>query len=75
MNELVGELEQHPRPVAGLGIGEGGAAMRQAGEHLDPAVDELVGLAAVDLAHEPDTARSVLEARIVETLARGYVLM
>jgi len=46
--------------------------MRQIDQHLQPALDDLVRGAAVDVAHEADAAGFVLEPRIVESLSLWY---
>ena len=64
--ERVGELEQDPGAVAGLGIGAARAAVIHVPERLDAGRDDLARPRAVEPDHRREAARVVLEPRIVE---------
>ena len=63
--ELVRNLNQDARAIAGFRIAAAGAAMRQVDQDLQPLRDDLVRLLALDVDHEANTAGVVLVARIV----------
>ena len=64
----VRHLHQDPGAVAGVLLAAAGAAVLEVEQHLDRLLDDRVRLAAVRVDDEPDPARVVLEAGIVETL-------
>ena len=61
-------LKEESRAVGRLAVGAGGASMRQVGEQLECRVDDGAGSLAAQVGDEPDSARVVLERRIVEPL-------
>src|ERR1017187_7346879 len=66
--ELVRDLDQDTRAVAGFRIAPAGAAMRQVDEHLDALDDDVVRFLALDVGHEADSAGIVLASGIVQSL-------
>ena len=68
--EPLGQLQQDPGAVAGLGIGAARRAMRQPPQHLEPLIDDRARLLAADMRDEADAARVVLGARLVQAVAR-----
>ena len=66
--ELVRDLDQDARAVAGLRIAAAGAAMRQVDEDLNAFGDDVVRRLAVDVDDKADSAGVVLVARIVQSL-------
>ena len=68
--ERVGDLDQDPRAVAHVGLGAGGAAVVEVAQRRQAELDHAVAGAPVHVDHERDTARVVLEARVVEAVAR-----
>ena len=66
--ELVRDLEEHPRAVAGGLVAAGGAAMHQVQQHLPAIVQDGVLSPAVDVDHGPDAAGVVLVLRVVQPL-------
>ena len=62
----VRHLHEDPRAVAGVGLGAGRAAMVQAAHRGQRLLDDVVALAALHVDDEPDAARVVLEARVVQ---------
>ena len=66
--ELVRNLKQDARPVAGGLIGAGRPAVGQVDENLLAVFNDGVIARAVDVDHGPDAARIVLVLRFVQTL-------
>ena len=66
--ELMRNLKQNPRPVAGGFIGAGGAAMSEVDEDLLAVFEDGVVARAVDVDHGPDATGIVLVPRLVQTL-------
>src|SRR5439155_12569601 len=64
----VGELDEDPRAVAGVGIGARSAAVLEVLERLESTDDRLVATRAVEPRDEGDAARVVLERWVVEPL-------
>ncbi len=64
--ELVGHLDHDPGAVARAGVATAGAAVSQVLDDPDALVDDVVGLAVVDVRDEAHTARVVLECGVVE---------
>ena len=58
--EALGQLEQDPGAVAGLGIRAAGGPVRQPPQDLEAVVDDAAGAAAGDVGHEADPAGVVL---------------
>ena len=69
--ERVGQLQQDPGAVAGLGIGSAGTAVIHVAERLDARGDDLVGAHAVEPHDGRQTAGVMLEPRIVEASHRS----
>ena len=67
--ELVRNLDEHARAIAGLRIAAASAAVRQVDQNLNALDDDVVGLMALDVSDEADPAGIVLVARIVKTLS------
>ena len=63
-------LQQQPGAVTGFRIAAACAAMGEVNQYLEPLLDNVVGLAALDVGDKADTASIVLVPRIVETLFR-----
>ena len=66
----MGELREEARSVPGLLLRAPGAPVIQVQEDLDPLAHDLVGLDVLQVGDEADAAGVVLEARIVEVVAR-----
>ena len=66
--ELVRQLQQHAGAVARVHLAAAGAAVQQVDRHFERLPDELVRPLALDVHDEPDAARVVLEARVVQPL-------
>src|SRR5260370_1091061 len=66
--ELMRNLDEDARAVAGFRIAAARAAMRQVEKNLDSLADDVVALMAADAGDEPDPAGVVLVRRVVETL-------
>ena len=64
--EAVGRLDEDARAVAGVGLGAGRAAVVQAADRGERLVDDRVAGATLHVDDEADTARVVLEARVVQ---------
>ena len=64
----VGNLEQHARPVAGVGFAAAGAAVVEILQHLDRLLQDLVRPVALDIHHETHAAGVVFEPGIVKAL-------
>ena len=73
--EAVRELDQDARTVPRRHLGAGGAPVRQVLERRQGLADEPVAAATLEVGHERDPARVVLERRVVEgaPMARGWV--
>ncbi len=71
--EAVGHLHEDAGAVAGVGLGAGRAAVVQVAHRGERLVDDRVALAALHVDDEPDAARVVLEARVVEPLGVGQI--
>ena len=65
------DLHENAGSVTGACVGAGGPAMQQVVEHLDPALHYGVRGLAPYVTDEPDPARVLFIAGIVETLRRG----
>ena len=68
--ELMRNLNQHARAVAGLGIAAASSAVLQMGEHLDSLLHDGVALLAANAGDETEAAGIMLVGRIVQTLGR-----
>src|SRR5262249_11693809 len=66
--ELVRDLHQDAGAVAGARIGADRAAMLEIAQDRERVLNDLVRLAPLDVGDEADTARILVERRIVETL-------
>jgi hypothetical protein len=64
--EVVGDLGQHARAVAGLGVGVHGAAVGQGAHAADGAPQDLFRPLPVDAGDETDAAGVVLGGGIIE---------
>ena len=62
--ELVGDLHQHARAVAGTRVGAHGAAVLQVEQDVDAVLDDAVGLAALDVGDEADAAGILFMGRV-----------
>ena len=60
---LVRQLGQQPRAVAGLGVGVERAAVAEVAERLEPVAQHEVGTRPVDLGDKPDAAGIVFVFR------------
>ena len=69
--ELVGNLHQDARPVAGRFVGPGRPAVHQVHQHLLAVFDDLVLAPAGNIDDRADAAGIVLPPRIVQTLGLG----
>jgi hypothetical protein len=69
--EIVRRLHQDARAVTGVGLAAAGTAVLQVQQHLNALLDDVAGLAALDVDDEPDAARVVLVLRVVKSLGRG----
>src|SRR6266852_988860 len=67
--ELVWDLEENARAIAGFRIASAGPAMRQVEQHLDAFAYDVVTFVAADAGHESDPAGVVLLRRMVQTLS------
>src|SRR5216683_4133497 len=67
--ELVWDLEENARAIAGFRIASAGPAMRQVEQHLDSLAYDVVTFVAADAGHESDPAGVVLLRRMVQTLS------
>jgi hypothetical protein len=67
--QAIGHLDQAAGAVAHQRVGADRAAMVEIDQDFQPAADDLVRLAALDVGHETDPARIVFVAWIVEALA------
>src|ERR1019366_8358933 len=68
LQELVGHLHQHARPVAGVRLGARGPAVVEVLQYLYRLLQDLVRLAPLHVHDEADSAPVVLEPRIGEAL-------
>ena len=66
--ELVRDLDQHTRAVAGFRIAATGAAMRQVDQNLDALCDDVVRPVPGDVHDESDAARIVFVRGVIQTL-------
>ncbi len=66
--KFVWNLNEHPGAVARFRVAAAGAAVRQVDQDLDPFFDNVVGLAAIDVAHETDAAGVMFLPRIIKPL-------
>ena len=66
--ELVRDLHQDAGAVAGARIGADRAAMLEIAQDGERVLDQLVGLAALDVGNEADAAGILVERRVVEPL-------
>ncbi len=64
-------LQQNARAVAGVRLRTARAAVIQVQQYLQGVHDRLVGLASLDVDDESDTARLMLEGRMVKALRPG----
>ena len=71
--ELVRNLDQHARAVAGFRIASASAAMRQIDQDLDAFLHDLVRLVAIQIHHEAHAAGVVLMTWVIESLFFGRV--
>ena len=69
--ELMRNLHQDTRAVAGQRITAAGPAMRQVVQHLQSLAHDIVGSLALDIDDEADAAGVVLVPRVVKALALG----
>ena len=69
--QLVGDLDQDPRAVAGVVLAAAGAAMVQVHQRRQAVADQLVGFPPLQVDDEPHAATVVLVLRVVETLGVG----
>ncbi len=67
--EAIGDLDEDPRSVAGVGLGAGGATVVEVGQRREGGVDELAAGHALQVGDEGDTTRVVLEAGVVQAVA------
>src|SRR5580698_6723028 len=67
----MGHLQQHAGTVAGVDLTAAGAAMIQVAQGLGGVLQNLVGLAALYVDNEANSAGIVLKLRIVEALLPG----
>ena len=65
--EAVGDLDEDPGAVARVRLGTRGAAVLEVGQRPEPGQHQVVAGNALDVGHERDAARVVLESRVVET--------
>ena len=72
--QLVGQLQQHPRAVAGVGVGAGRAAVLEVLEGGDRPLDRLVARVAAQPRDERDAAGVVLVCGVIETDRLGRPL-
>src|SRR2546426_8028891 len=70
--ELVGDLQQDARAVAGVRLAAARAAVQEVDQHQQALADDRVGLAALDVDHEADAARVVLVGGVVQTLRGNF---
>ncbi len=68
LEEFVRSLDEDACAVAGIGFATASAAVVQVQQHLHCLLDDGMGLLALDVHHEADPARVVLELRIVQAL-------
>ena len=66
--EPIGRLNQDAGAVTGVGLAAARAAVLEVDEHLQPALDDGVRAHALDVDDEPDAARVVFEARVIQAL-------
>ena len=66
--ELVRKLQEHAGAVARVHLAAARAAVQEIDGYLERLPDELVRSLALDVHDEPDAARVVLEARVVQAL-------
>ena len=66
--EAIRNLDEDPGAVADVGLGTGRSPMVEVAERRDAEVDHSVRLPAVHVDDEPDTARVMLERRVVQAL-------
>ena len=71
LTELVGNLDQDPRAVAGVVLAAAGAAVVQVAQRRQAVADELVRLAPLEVDDEADAAAVVLVSGVVEALGDG----
>ena len=71
LKELMRHLYKDASTVATLVVSSLGTAVSHVDVHLKSAPDYVVGLLALDVGHEADTARVMLVGWIVETLSLG----
>ena len=64
----MGDLEQDPRPIAGIGFKPGGAAVTEVQEDVEGVPDDPVILPPLDIDHKTDAAGVVLKSWVVEAL-------
>ena len=64
----MGHLQQHAGTVAGIGFATAGAAMVEVDQDLQALLNQVMGLAPLDVRHEPDAAGLVFKLRIIEPL-------
>jgi hypothetical protein len=67
---MVRDLKQHARPVARVGFAAACAAMLQIQEHLNRLIDNPARAPTLNVDDEAQTARVMLEPRVVESLLR-----
>ncbi len=69
--ELVRDLDQQARAVAGFGIAAAGAAMRQVDQNLNAFFDNVVRFDTLDIGDKAHAAGVVFIAGMVESLRLG----
>jgi hypothetical protein len=69
--ELVGDLDQQPRAVAGMRVRAGGPAVVEVLDRGDAALDDLVRGGAVQARDKRDAAGVVFEAGVVQASGLG----
>ena len=68
--ELMGDLDQEPRAVAGVVLAATGTAVIQIHQRPQSIANQLMRLSPFQIDDESHTATVVLETRIIETLGR-----
>ena len=70
LEELMGDLDQEPRAVAGVVLAAAGTAVIQVHQRRESVADQLMRFPPFQIDDESHTATVVLETRIIETLGR-----
>jgi hypothetical protein len=68
----MGDLDQAADAVAHHGVRANGAAMVEVEEDLQPAGNDVVRFAALDIGHKPYAARIMFVPRVIETLPPSF---